>query len=110
MAAGRVRVFIVKRVGGNLTDEESDSGEHGDAAVGDLDIGVALRLGLVDAVEEAEDVDALGEGRAALHEASLGGGLDVGVLLAGGHLLGRGLGAAEGGAGHDVHGGDAGHG
>ena len=45
-----------------LTDEEAESGEHGHATVGDLDVGVALSLGLVDAVEEAEEVDALGEG------------------------------------------------
>ena len=66
---------------------------------------VALRLGLVDAVVEAEEVDALGEGGAAADEASLGRGLDVGVLLAGGDLdL-----AGDGSLGDDVHGADGGH-
>ena len=45
-----------------LTDEEADGGEHGDAAVRDLHVGVALRLGLVDAVEESEHVNTLGAG------------------------------------------------
>mmetsp|Transcript_28015 Transcript_28015/g.68959 ORF Transcript_28015/g.68959 Transcript_28015/m.68959 type:complete len:214 (-) Transcript_28015:133-774(-) len=89
-----------------LADEEAERGEHGDAAVGDLHVGVALGLALVDAVEEAEDVQALGEGGDARDEASLGGGLDVSVLLAAGDLDGAGGGL---GGDHDVHGGDAGH-
>tara|TARA_B100001142_G_scaffold123989_1_gene125885 strand:+ start:1727 stop:1870 length:144 start_codon:yes stop_codon:yes gene_type:complete len=42
--------------------------------VRDLDVRVALRLALGDAVEEAERVDALGEGRGAADEAGLDGG------------------------------------
>jgi hypothetical protein len=45
-----------------LTNDEAEGGEHGDAAVGDLHVGVALRLGLVDVVVEAEQVHALGAG------------------------------------------------
>ena len=51
-----------------LTDEEAEGGEHGDATVGDLDVGVALRLRLLNVVEEAEGVDALWERGAPLHE------------------------------------------
>ena len=86
-----------------LADEEAERREHRDAAVGDLDVRVALGLGLVDAVVEAEEVDALGEGGAALDDARLGGRLDVGELLARGDL--RGL--ALGGDGLDVESGDA---
>jgi hypothetical protein len=43
------------------TDDEAERGEHGDAAVRDLHVGVALRLGLVDVVVEAEQVNALVE-------------------------------------------------
>ena len=53
-----------------FADEEAERCEHGDSAVGDLDVGVALRLRLLDVVEEAEGVDALGERRAPLHESS----------------------------------------
>jgi hypothetical protein len=73
-----------------------------DAAVRDLDVGEALRLRLVDAVEEPERVDAVGEGRAALKEAALHRLLDVGELLAGGggpdgHGCGGAAGAGGGG-------------
>merc|ERR1711943_79408 len=66
-----------------LADEEAERGEHGNTAVGDLDVSVALGLAGVDAVEEAEGVNTLGEGGAASDGARLDSLLDVGVLLAG---------------------------
>jgi hypothetical protein len=48
--------------GPGRTDDEAEGGEHGDAAVRDLHVGVALRLGLVDFVVEAEQVHALRSG------------------------------------------------
>ena len=45
-----------------LADEHADRGEHRDAAVGDLHVGVALRLGLVDVVEESEGVESILKG------------------------------------------------
>ena len=72
----------------------------------ELTVSVTLGLLLVDVVVEAEEVDTLGEGGAALDGASLDGGLDVGELLAtvGLHLAD---GLARGGT--DVHSAD-GHG
>jgi hypothetical protein len=49
-----------------LADVEAERGEHGDAAMGDLDVSVTLCLGLVDVSEEAKGVDALREGGASL--------------------------------------------
>jgi|AntAceMinimDraft_5_1070358.scaffolds.fasta_scaffold95156_1 hypothetical protein len=49
-----------------LADEKAERGEHGDAAVGDLHVSEALRLGLVDVVVETESVDAGAEGGASL--------------------------------------------
>ena len=45
-----------------FADEEPERREHRDAPVRDLDVRVPLRLGLLDVVEEAEQVDAVGEG------------------------------------------------
>jgi len=53
---------VTYNCGKMLTNDEAEGGEHGDAAVGDLHVGVALRLGLVDVVVEAEQVHALGAG------------------------------------------------
>merc|ERR1711943_3139 len=88
-----------------LADEEAERGEHGNAAVGDLDVRVALGLAGVDAVEEAESVDTLGEGGAASDGASLDSLLDVGVLLAGLDLDGAGGRSL----GDNVESADAGH-
>ena len=54
-----------------LADEHADRGEHRDAAVGDLHVGVALRLGLVDVVEESEGVESILQRSAPFHEASV---------------------------------------
>merc|ERR1711943_41644 len=88
-----------------LADEEAERGEHGNAAVGDLDVSVALGLAGVDAVEEAEGVDTLGEGGAASDGARLDSLLDVGVLLAGLDLDGAGGRSL----GDNVESADAGH-
>merc|ERR1719238_2520066 len=88
-----------------LADEEAERGEHGNTAVGDLDVRVALGLAGVDAVEEAESVDTLGEGGAASDGASLDSLLDVGVLLAGLDLDGAGGRSL----GDNVESADAGH-
>ena len=105
---GRAGDVGVEEEGGALdllADEEAERGEHGDAAVGDLDVSVALSLAGLDAVEEAEGVDSLGERGAAGDGASLDSLLDVGVLLAGLDLDG----ASGGRLGDDVEGADAGH-
>merc|ERR1719238_2575391 len=73
--------------------------------VGDLDVRVALGLAGVDAIEEAESVDTLGEGGAASDGASLDSLLDVGVLLAGLDLDGAGGRSL----GDNVESADAGH-
>jgi len=49
-----------------LAHEEAKRSKHGNTAVGDLNIGEALRLGLVDVVVEAEGVNAVAEGGASL--------------------------------------------
>ena len=105
--------------------EEANRGEHGEAAVGDFHVRVALSLRLVDVVEEPEHVDAFGERRDALNQTRVHGRGDVGVLLASpgdrggdaGDLLLeervradvtlRGGGPRE--QGGDVEGGDGGH-
>ena len=105
---GRAGDVGVEEEGGALdllADEEAERGEHGDAAVGDLDVSVALSLAGLDAVEEAEGVESLGERGAAGDGASLDSLLDVGVLLAGLDLDG----ASGGRLGDDVEGADAGH-
>ena len=105
---GRAGDVGVEEEGGALdllADEEAERGEHGDAAVGDLDVSVTLSLAGLDAVEEAEGVDSLGERGAAGDGASLDSLLDVGVLLAGLDLDG----ASGGRLGDDVEGADAGH-
>ena len=49
-----------------LADEETERGEHGDAAVGDLHVGETLCLSLVDVVVEAEGIDTVSEGSTTL--------------------------------------------
>ena len=59
---GRSRDLRIKEEGrafNLLSHEEPERREHGNAAVGDLDVGIALCLGFVDAVEEAKNVDAV---------------------------------------------------
>mmetsp|Transcript_29621 Transcript_29621/g.73994 ORF Transcript_29621/g.73994 Transcript_29621/m.73994 type:complete len:317 (-) Transcript_29621:14-964(-) len=61
-----------------LANEETERGEHGDAAVGDLHVSVALSLRLLNVVVETEEVDPISEWRAALDRASLYSRADVG--------------------------------
>jgi hypothetical protein len=64
--AGDISVEEERRPLDLLANEKAERGKHGDAAVGDLRVGVALRLSLVDVVEEAECVDAGAERGASL--------------------------------------------
>ena len=64
--AGDVGVEEERRALNLLTDEEAERREHGNATVGDLRVGVTLRIRLVDVVEETEGVDAAVEGSATL--------------------------------------------
>ena len=54
------RRFTSRRPLHLFADEEPERREHRDAPVRDLDVRVPLRLGLLDVVEEAEQVDAVG--------------------------------------------------
>ena len=80
-----LRVEEERRALDLLSNEKAQRCEHGDATVSDLDVGVTLRLRLVDVLEEAEEVDTFRKGGAALHESAFHRGADIGELLAKGH-------------------------
>lgn len=81
--AGDLRVEEERGALHLLAHEEAERRKHGDAAVGDLDVGVTLSLGLVDAVEETEGVDASLEGSDALFVFARRGAGESGVRRGG---------------------------